>query len=201
VPLDDVQWIEGGMNEMGVAGGDATSFHPPGLKIASAGTDKTLSEMLASGEIDALIGAVAPASLRTSPTVVRLFPNHHDVERSYFEKTGIFPIMHALIIRDELHREHRWLANHVYKAAERSKRIALEKMKFSGALQFMLPWLPESLEEIQKVFGGDPWAYGIKSNRNTLETFGRYLLQDGLMQAPIAVDDVFVPIDGSAAKS
>ncbi|MGE0034064.1 MAG: ABC transporter substrate-binding protein [Xanthobacteraceae bacterium] len=200
VPLGDVQWVEGGVNEKGVAGGDATSFHPPGLKITSAGADSILSDMLARGEIDALIGAITPASLRTSPDVVRLFPNYHEVERAYFERTGIFPIMHALVIRDELHREHRWLANNVYQAAERSKQIALERMRFSGALQFMLPWLGESLEEIQTVFGGDPWAYGIESNSHALETFGRYLLQDGLMQAPIALDEVFVPIEGLIAN-
>ena len=86
VSLDNVQWIEGGVNEKGVAGGDATSFHPPGLRITSAGTEKTLSDMLAGGEIDALIGAVTPASLVTSRDVVRLFPNYHELERAYSQQ-------------------------------------------------------------------------------------------------------------------
>ena len=200
VSLDDVQWVEGGVNEKGVAGGDATSFHPPGLNITSAGTDRTLGDMLARGEIDALIGAITPASLYTSPDVARLFPNYHEVERAYFETTGIFPIMHALVIRTKLYEEHRWIADRVYQACERSKRIALEKMSFSGALQFMLPWLGEHLEEIRTLFGGDPWAYGIEANRKALESFSRYLVDDGLLKAPMAPGEVFVPIDGAAVS-
>ncbi|MBX9842992.1 MAG: ABC transporter substrate-binding protein [Xanthobacteraceae bacterium] len=199
VSLDDVQWIEGGVNEKGVAGGDATSFHPHGLAIRSAGPDKTLSDMLARGEIDALIGAVTPASLYTSPDVVRLFPDYHAVERAYFEKTGVFPIMHGLVIREALYRDHRWIAGHVYKACESAKRIALDKMRFSASLQFMLPWLGEHLEEIQTVFGGDPWAYGIAANRKALENFSRYLVADGLLKAPMAPEEVFVPIDRVSA--
>jgi 4,5-dihydroxyphthalate decarboxylase len=200
VSLDDVQWVEGGVNQKGVAGGDATSFHPPGLRIKPAGAEKTLSDMLARGEIDALIGAITPASLVTSPDVVRLFPNYHELERAYFENTGIFPIMHGLVIRESLYEAHRWLASNVYKACELSKRIALEEMRFSGALQFMLPWLAESLEEIQTVFGGDPWAYGIEPNRKAIETFSRYLVADGLLNIPMTPEDVFVPIEGLASR-
>jgi 4,5-dihydroxyphthalate decarboxylase len=195
VSLDDVQWIEGGVNEKGVAGGDATSFRPHGLQIKSAGPEKTLSAMLARGEIDALIGAITPSSLQTSPDVRRLFPNYHEIERIYFEKTGVFPIMHGLVIRAPLYEDHRWIADNVYKACELSKRIALDKMRFSGSLQFMLPWLAEDLEEIQTLFGGDPWAYGIEVNRKALETFSRYLVADGLLKAPMTPEQVFVSIE------
>lgn len=198
--LSEVEWVEGGVNERGVAGGDATSLHPAGLKITHAGHQTTLSDMLARGEIDALVGAITPASLRTSSEVVRLFPDYHRVERAYFEKTGIFPIMHGLVLRETLYREHRWLANNIYKACERSKAIALEKARFSGSLQFMLPWLAEHLEEIQDVFGGDPWGYGIEPNRKALEAFSRYLVADGLLQKPMSPEEVLVPIDGLAAK-
>jgi 4,5-dihydroxyphthalate decarboxylase len=200
VSLDDVQWIEGGVNEKGVAGGDATSHHPHGLNIQSARTGTTLSDMLARGEIDALIGAITPASLYTSPDVARLFPHYHETERTYFVKTGIFPIMHGLVIRTPLYEQHRWIADRMYRACELSKRIALEKMRFSGALQFMLPWLGEQLEEIQTLFGGDPWAYGIEANRKALESFSRYLVADGLLQAPMTPEEVFVPIDGGSAS-
>jgi 4,5-dihydroxyphthalate decarboxylase len=201
VSLDDVHWIEGGVNEKGVAGGDATSLRPGGsVKIARISNDRTLSDMLASGEIDALIGALAPASLRTSPDVVRLFPNFHELERDYFKTSAIFPIMHALVIREEVYRENRWLANNVYQACEQAKSIALAKARFPGALQFMLPWLGEHLEEIQQVFGGDAWRYGIDANRNALEAFSQYLVEDRLLDAPMTPDEVFVPIEGLAAK-
>lgn len=201
VPLHDVHWIEGGVNEKGVAGGDATSFHPGGkVKITRAGNDVSLSDMLANGQIDALIGAITPNSLRTSPDVVRLFTNYHEIERKYFESTGIFPIMHGLVIRNEVHAQNRWLANEVYKACEQSKRAALSKAKFSGSLQFMLPWLGEHLEEVQDLFGGDAWVYGIERNRKALEAFSQYLVEDGLLNSPMTPEEVFVPIEGLVAK-
>jgi 4,5-dihydroxyphthalate decarboxylase len=200
VSLDSVQWIEGGVNEKGVAGGEATSFRPAGnLTITHAGNEKMLSDMLAEGEIDALIGAITPNSLSTSANVVRLFPNYHDVERDYFLKTGIFPIMHALVLKEEVYRTNRWLANNIYKACEQAKSIALAKARFSGSLQFMLPWLAEHLEEVDRVFGGDPWSYGVERNRKALDVFGQYLLEDGFLQAAMKPEDVFVRIEGLAA--
>ena len=97
VNLDGVEWFEGGVNMPGVAGGDATSFRPlQPLKIRSIGMDDTLSAMLARGDIDALFGADVPDSLG-SGDVVRLFPDFHAVERAYYQRTAIFPIMHALV--------------------------------------------------------------------------------------------------------
>jgi len=201
VDLRGVEWVEGGVNEKGVAGGDATSFHPKGdVRIVQASQQVTLSDMLARGEIDGLIGALTPNSLRTSAEVVRLFPNYHAVELDYYGSTGIFPIMHGLVIKKEVFESNRWIANNVYKACDQAKSIALAKMRFSGALQFMLPWLGEHLEEIQQVFGGDPWIYGLEPNRKALEAFNQHLVEDGLLDAPMKLEDVFVPIEGLAAK-
>lgn len=201
VSLQDVEWVEGGVNEKGVAGGEATSFHPKGLKVSHAGNARSLSDMLAAGEIDALIGAIKPASLRTSPDVVRLFPNYHEVERAYYKDTGIFPIMHAMVIKDSVHAAHPWLANNVYKACEQAKGIALGRARFTGALQFMLPWLDEHLEEIDDLFGGDAWLYGVQRNRKALTAFSQYLVEDGLLSEPMTPEQVFLPIDGLAAKA
>jgi 4,5-dihydroxyphthalate decarboxylase len=200
VALDAVEWVEGGVNERGVAGGDATTFHPPGVRIVDAGSERSLSELLAAGEIDALIGALTPNSLRTSPDVVRLFPDYPEVERAYYRETGIFPIMHGLVIAKELYEANRWLATNVYKACEQSKAAALGKARFSGALQMMLPWLGAHLEEIDQLFGGDAWRYGIEPNRTALDAFSRYLVEDGLLDQPMAPEAVFVPIEGLAAK-
>lgn len=202
VSLDDVKWIEGGVNEKGVAGGETTSIRPIGnAAIAHAGNEKVLSDMLAEGEIDALIGAITPNSMRTSANVARLFPNYHEVERDYFLKTGIFPIMHALVIREEVYRANRWVGNNIYKACEEAKRIALARARFSGSLQFMLPWLAEHLEEVDRVFGGDAWTYGVERNRKALDMFGRYLLEDGLLQAAMKPEDVFIRIEGLSTIS
>ena len=202
VDLGGVEWVEGGVNERGVAGGEATRFHPRGsVRIVQAGRDKTLSDMLAAGEIDALIGALTPASLRTSPgTVGRLFPDYHRVELDYYRSTGIFPIMHGLVIRRSIYEANRWVANNVYKACDQAKAAALAKVRFSGTLQFMLPWLGEHLEEIQEVFGGDPFVYGLEPNRKALEAFVQYLVDDGLLERPMRLEDVFVPIEGLVSR-
>jgi 4,5-dihydroxyphthalate decarboxylase len=195
VDIDSAQWFEGGVNERGVAGGSSTSMRPEGsLDIRHIGNERTLSDMLAAGEIDALIGAIRPNSIKTSPDVMRLFPNFHAVERDYFQWTGIHPIMHALVIRADLYREHPWLAKNIYDACEASKRLALASTRFTGALRFMLPWLVEDLEEIEDVFGGDPWPYGIEPNLPSLDAFNTYLVDDGFYARPIPLDEVFVPV-------
>jgi 4,5-dihydroxyphthalate decarboxylase len=199
VSLEGVKWLEGGVNEPGVPGGDATRMRPGHkLDIGHIGNEKTLSDMLAAGEIDALIGAVRPASLATSPDVVRLFPNYHEIERDYFKRTGVFPGMHALVIRDDLYRENRWLATSLFKACNSAKAASIEQTRFTGALRFMLPWLTESLEEIDEVFGGDAFPYGIDPNRKMLDAFNRALIDDGFLSEPMKLEDVFVPIEGLA---
>ncbi len=195
VDLSGVRWFEGGVNEKGVFGGDATRMRPAGaLDIRHVGNERNLSDLLAEGEIDALIGAIRPASLRTSPHVARLFPDYHDVERRYYTATNIHPIMHGLVIRTELHEAYPWLAQRVYEACEASKQFSLEQTRFTGALRFMLPWLVEDLEEIEDVFGPDPWPYGISANKATLDAFNQYLVDDGFYPAPLDLADVFVPV-------
>jgi 4,5-dihydroxyphthalate decarboxylase len=199
VSFEGTEWLEGGVNEPGVPGGDATSMRPgQKLNIRHVGNTRTLSDMLAAGEIDAIIGAIRPTSLATSPDVVRLFPNYHEVEREYYRRTGVFPGMHALVIRDEVYQENRWLATSVFKACNAAKIMSLEQAQFTGALQFMLPWLTEALEEIDEVFGGDPWPYGLGPNRRMLDAFNQILVDDGFLPAPLKLEDVFVPIEGLA---
>ncbi len=164
VDLEDVSWFEGGVNERGVIGGDQTSMRPGGkqLKIQNIGNERTLSDMLAADELDAIIGAVRPDSLRTHDHVRRMFPNYHEMERDYYQRTKVFPIMHGLVMREELHRENPDLARKIYQAFDEAKKIALAQTRFTGSLRFMLPWMIEDLEEIEEVFGDDFWPYGIE---------------------------------------
>lgn len=192
VSFADVKWYEGGVNEAALAGTESTSMHPPGLRVRSAPPDQTLSAMLAAGEIDALIGATIPESLYTSDRVARLFPQTHDVERAYFERTSIFPIMHGLVVRSSLLAEHPWLGPAIVRACEEAKAKALSAVRFSGSLRYMLPWLRESIEEIDQVFDGDPWVYGIQKNRAALTAFNRYLVDDGFLSEMLALETLFV---------
>jgi 4,5-dihydroxyphthalate decarboxylase len=197
VDLGAVEWLEGGVNQRGVAGGSTTRLRPERpVDIHPIGSERTLSDLLVAGEIDALIGAHVPASLRGHPDVVRLFPDYHAVERDYFRRTGIFPIMHALVIRDGLHRVHPWLVRRIYDACEAAKSAALQRLRFTAALRVTLPWMLEQVEELDDVFGGDPWPYGVDANRRTLEAFARYLVEDGFSDRILPIEDVFVPITG-----
>lgn len=201
VSFEGVRWFEGGVNQRGVAGGDATAMHPdPSLHIEPIGNDRTLDEMLQSGEIDALVGAFAPMSLGKHPDVVRLIPDYHRHERDYYRRTGVYPIMHALVIREDVHRKYPWLAGNLFKACVESKNLALKQAGFTGAMRYMLPWLYEHLEEMQEVFGDDPWPYGLEANRPTLEAFGRHLAEQKFLSKPMRLEEVFInPAEGATA--
>ena len=201
VSFEGVRWLEGGVNQRGVAGGDATAMHPdPSVHIEPIGNDRTLDEMLQSGEIDALVGAFAPMSLGKNPDVVRLIPDYHRHERDYYKRTGVYPIMHALVIREDVHRKYPWLAGNLYKACVESKNLALKQAGFTGAMRYMLPWLYEHLEEMQEVFGDDPWPYGLEANRPTLAAFGRHLVEQKFLSRPMRLEEVFInPGEGATA--
>jgi 4,5-dihydroxyphthalate decarboxylase len=102
--------------------------------------------------------------------------------------------MHLIVIRREIYDRHRWLAPSLYKAFVEAKRLALARMRYAGSLSAMLPWMQSDLEEIDELFGGDAWPYGIEPNRPTLEAAIRYLHDQSLIAAPLAVEDVFEPL-------
>lgn len=200
VSLDEIRWVEGGVN-IPRSPGDAMVLRPTTpLNLDFAEKGKTLSGLLAEGEIDALIGALIPDSFKTSPDVVRLFPDYQNMERDYFKKTGIFPIMHALVIRESLCQKHPWLAESVYKACEQAKVWAQKQVRFSGALRYMFPWLFEHLEEIDEIFGGDPWPYGLEPNRKALEAFGQVLFDEHFISKPVTPEDMFATHVGQSGK-
>lgn len=202
VDFDAVSWFEGGVNQKGLKGGHITMLkprRPP--RTQPLRDDQMLSDMLAEGAIDALISPEIPASLRTSDTVARLFPDYQAEEKSYFARTGIFPIMHTLVIRKQLYEQHPWLAASLYKACDAAKALALKQARYSGAPAYMLPWMFKELEEMDAVFGADPWPYGLEPNRTALETVQRFLVEESFLDEPRPIDDVFVPVSdpGEAA--
>lgn len=192
VDLDTIHWFTGGVSAPG---------RPPALRNAPAGpvsiepvADRSLSDMLAAGDIDALIGARRPAALGRDPRVGRLWPNYRDLEREYYRKTRIFPIMHTVVLRERLYREHPWVADSLYKAFGQAKELCFKQMRFSGALRYALPWLQADLDEMDEVFGADAWPYGLEPNRKTLETLLRYLVEQRMLETAPDLDEVFAPI-------
>ena len=196
VDLSGVHWVQGATNSADSHGNSAA---PPLLKpvsIEQNRSGRSLSELLERGDIQAIIGSGLPDALRTHPDVQRLFPDFHAAELDYYRRTRIFPIMHLVAIRRDVYEKHPFIATSLYKAMNEAKDIALEKMRHVGALRYMLPGMTAELDEIDDVFGGDPWPYGIEPNRPTLEALVRYMAEQSLIKAPIPVDDLFVPIYG-----
>ncbi|MCC6891087.1 MAG: ABC transporter substrate-binding protein [Hyphomicrobiales bacterium] len=196
VDLDSIHWMQGAVEEAGTHG---KPHAPPLLKpvrIEQNTSGRSLGAMLARGEIDALIGSRKPETFGRDPDVVRLFPNHRALERELYASTRIFPIMHMIAIRRSLYERHRWLATSFYKAFVESKRRAVARMRYGGSLATMLPWLLSEIEEIDAVFGGDAFPYGIEPNRPTLEALVRYMGEQHFIARPLPVEALFVPIPG-----
>jgi 4,5-dihydroxyphthalate decarboxylase len=122
-----------------------------------------------------------------------LFPDFRSVEADYYTRTRIFPIMHFVVIRKDVFDADPAIAATLYDAFCRSKDAALERMRYTGALRYMLPFLPDDLDEIDRVFGGDPWPYGIEPNRPTLEAEIQYLVEQDYIAAPMPIEDLFPP--------
>lgn len=196
VNLDTIRWVQGAVEDAGTHG---KPHAPPLLRpvnIEQNASRDSLGVLLARGEIDALIGSRKPDSFGRNPDVVRLFPNHRALERELYETTKIFPIMHLIAMRRPLYERHRWLATSLYKAFVESKRRAQARMRYGGSLSAMLPWLLAEIEEIDVVFGGDAFPYGVEPNRPTLDALIRYMVEQQFIARPIGVDELFVPIQG-----
>ena len=165
-----------------------------GMKIDAVAEGQHLVDMLASGEVDAWLAANKPTNYGTHPDIQRLFPNHREIEREYFKTTGIFPIMHGLAIKKELAEKEPWVVDSIYKAFDEAKAHCFRGMRHDGALKFSYPWSNADLEEMEEIFGADAWPYGLEVNRKTLETFRTYLIQQGFLADPVALEEVFAPV-------
>ena len=195
VDLSTIEWVEGKMEGPGSHGKPSSLPPLKAIKITSnKNPNKSLSDLLEDGEIDATIGADLPECLGRAPHIQRLFPDFKEVEKAYFKKTGIFPIMHCVAIRREVYEQNRFVASSLYNALNESKDIAKARMKSLGALRYMLPWLPSELEEVKDVFGDDCWPYGVESNRKTLEALVRFLHDQSMIEKTVSVDELFAPV-------
>jgi 4,5-dihydroxyphthalate decarboxylase len=150
--------------------------------------------MLDAGELDAFIGARRPPPFAAgSPRIRRLFPDFRQAERAYYEKTGIFPIMHVVVLREELARAHPWLPLSLFRAFGAAKALAYERLRYTPALLYALPWLLAEAEETHALMGDDPFPYGVRRNRRTLETLAGYTFRQGLAPRRLTVDEMFWP--------
>lgn len=163
---------------------------PERFQVTPIGDEQNLSDMLAAGELDAVYSAGEPSCLRTSSNVRRLFENFQQVEEAYFARTCIFPIMHVVVVKRELHEHHPWIARSLYKAFEESLAIARADLLHRNALKVMLPWLQDHLDQTVAALGDDYWSYGLEPNRHVLETFARYSYEQGLADRQWTPEDI-----------
>ncbi len=167
---------------------------PEKFRLVPIGSERTLSRMLADGEIDALHTARAPSSFHHSPHLVRrLFADPVAVEKDYYRRTGIFPIMHVIAIRREVYERNRWIAQSLLKAFVEAQRHTYEDLMISAALKTMLPWQIAAVEDTVRTLGEDWWPYGLERNRAALDTFLRYHHEQGLSARQLAVEELFAP--------
>ena len=193
VPPEKMKWFTGGEEQPGRV--DKVNHDlPPSIDIRPIGPEQTLSSMLESGEIDAMMSAHMPLSfVRRSPKVRRLFPNFREVEREYYQRTKIFPIMHTVVLREDVYQRHPWVAQTLFKAFCEAKRICQASMYEFSALKYMLAWSIAEMEEEREIFGEDPWPYGLEANRHVLETLVQYAHEQGLIKKTVDLESLFVP--------
>jgi 4,5-dihydroxyphthalate decarboxylase len=165
---------------------------PPQIELKQAADGKTLSGMLADGELDAVISARAPSCFeRGTPNVDRLFPDYRRAEEDYYRRTRIFPTMHIIGIRKTLAERHPWLPVSVFKAFMRAKDLTMYELGQIGHLFVSLPWGVAEFERARKLMGNDYWSYGFEPNRHALEIFTRYHHEQGLSSRRVAPEELF----------
>ncbi len=167
---------------------------PAKFRLRRIGPQQTLAQMIAEGEVDALYSARLPSTLMTRPGAVqRLFENWVAVERAYYRKTRIFPIMHTVAIRRDVYAKYPWVAQSLCKAFMQAQRKTYDDLAVSAALKVMLPWQIAHVEEARRELGDDWWPYGVEPNRHVLDTFLRYHHEQGLSQRRLKVEELFAP--------
>ncbi len=192
IPLGDVDWYQSGANHPGRVEG-ATLKLPDGISLTRV-ADRSLTEMLFDGDLEAIFSARAPdAFLAGDPRMVRLIPEFRTAEQAYFKDTGIFPIMHTVAIRREIYEEHPWVAMNLYKAFDAAKRRGIRRIMDVTASQIAVPWGFHDAAEVGRlVFGdGEYWPYGVEPNRVTLDAFLQYCFEQGVCHQRLAPEDLF----------
>lgn len=187
----EIRWFVGGLDKPGRK--ELIDVRVPAdVTVELISEDTTLSDMLERGEIDAIFAARDPECVRRgSKRVGRLFSDPKSVEIAYYQRTGIFPIMHLIVLRRSLHEQYPWMVDALFTAFQEAKALAEQVLRDSGTLRYMLPWLHAAAEESWRVLGPDPWKYGVEPNRVAIETFARYCHEQGLTPRPYRAEEIF----------
>ena len=190
VKLSDVHWVQAGANAAGRKEKVELSL-PEGVELTRI-NDKSLSELLASGEIDCAIIARPPTCfLEGHPDVERLFPDYIEMEEDYYQRTKVWPIMHIIAMRRQILDENPWVARNLLNAFKESKRRSLERLLDPAVSRYPVPWLATYARKMRDMFDGDLFPYGIEENRPTWEQMALYTYQQGIAHRQFTPEDIF----------
>jgi 4,5-dihydroxyphthalate decarboxylase len=199
VALRDIHWVQGGLNEAGRK--EKVSVSPPPGVAIEAVEERSLTEMLLSGDLDAIVSAREPAAfLAGDSRVKRLWPECRLIEEAYYRATGIFPIMHVMVIKSAALDQNPWIAMNLFKAFEEAKRNSLRGLASVTTSRIPVPWSQYALRDAQKVFGEDCWPYGLDPNRRTLESFLQYCCEQGVTDRRMQIEELFPREFGTSVK-
>src|SRR5215510_6129581 len=187
VKPSDVEWVQGRADRLGRA-------LPRDIKLTQAPAGTELGDLLEKGEIDFLMTANNPLSFRRgSPNVRRLFPNYAEVEKDYYRRTKIYPIMHTVVIRREIYDRDPWVALSLYKAFSRAKEYSYRLLLETGSPKASFAWLQPMIEKEREIIGRDWYPYGLEQNRPTIEALLQYTQEHGLTDRRPTVEELFAP--------
>jgi 4,5-dihydroxyphthalate decarboxylase len=192
VDLSKVTWVEGAMEHAGLHGTAREHHLAVPTTITHNSSPYSLSELLDRGEIDATLGALMPTNFGTSKNIERLFPNYRAVEIASYQKTGVHPIMHLVVIRKSALEKHRWIVEPLMEAFRKAKDLAMARLFYTGALRSMLPMLHAEVDETRRIFGDDPWPDGVEKNLRTLDRLITYMMDDGIITRRPSYDELFL---------
>ena len=192
VKPSDIHWIRGGIEDSDRPEKITISV-PKDVRLDNAPAGKSISRLLADGEIDGFIAPRPPSLPRNTPNVGWLFPDPAATASDYFKRTGIFPIMHLVGVRRTLVEQHPWLPGAVFKAFIQAKDKAVDMLADPSASKATLPFLEERVAQARALMGDDFWPYGLEANRKTLEAFLRHHHSQGLSARLVKPEELFHP--------
>jgi 4,5-dihydroxyphthalate decarboxylase len=183
----DVEWVQGRADRLG-------RKLPPDIRLTQAPAGTELGDLLERGEVDFLMTANNPLAFRRgAATVRRLFPNYAEVEKDYYRRTRIYPIMHTVVIRRDVHEANPWVALNLYKALCRAKEHAYHLLADMGSPKVSSAWLQPLIEEEKAIIGPDWFPYGIEPNRPSIEALLQYTHEHGLTDRRVKLEELFAP--------
>jgi 4,5-dihydroxyphthalate decarboxylase len=192
---DQIEWYFGAFNRPGRYEERSPVSLPAWLPQHQISETTCLDDMLDRGELDGIIAASEPASfVRRSPNVARLFRDFATVERDYYGKSRLFPIMHTVVVRRALLEQHPWAAESLYAAFVEAKRLGDARMAQGGPASRGLPWFLAHVEEVAELMGGDAYPYGFGANRATVAAFLQMHHDQGLTPSLLETEELFVPV-------